>query len=71
MSTPNTERIALITGSNRGIAVMLFDGGVVENVVLSNLVIETKRFDWFWWGDGDPIHFNLVQRHEIEGQSDA
>ena len=56
----------ILTGSNRGIAVMLFDGGVVENVVLSNLVIETKRFDWFWWGDGDPIHFNLVQRHEID-----
>ena len=56
----------LLTGSNRGIAVMLFDGGLVENVVFSNLVIETQRFDWFWWGDGDPIHFNLVQRHEID-----
>ena len=47
----------ILTGSNRGIAVMLFDGGLVENVVFSNLVIETQRFDWFWWGDGDPIHF--------------
>ncbi len=56
----------ILTGSNRGIAVMLFDGGLVENVVFSNLVIETERFDWFWWGDGDPIHFNLVQRHEID-----
>jgi hypothetical protein len=56
----------ILTSSNRGIAVMLFDGGVVENVVFSNLVIETQRFDWFWWGDGDPIHFNLVQRHEID-----
>jgi hypothetical protein len=35
-------------------------------VVFSNLVIETQRFDWFWWGDGDPIHFNLVQRSEID-----
>jgi hypothetical protein len=60
----------LLTGSNRGIAVMLFDGGLVENVVLSNLVIETQRFDWFWWGDGDPIHFNLVQRHEIDPSLD-
>jgi hypothetical protein len=56
----------ILNGSNRGIAVMLFDGGLVENVVFSNLLIETQRFDWFWWGDGDPIHFNLVQRHEID-----
>ena len=61
----------ILTGSNRGIAVMLFDGGLVENVVFSNLVIETQRFEWFWWGDGDPIHFNLVQRSEIDPTLDA
>ena len=47
----------VITGSNRGIAFMVYDGGYVENVVMSNLVINTHRFDWFWWGDGDPIYF--------------
>jgi len=55
----------VITHSNRGIAFMVFDGGLVENVVLSNLTIECERFDWFWWGDGDPIHFNLIQRSEL------
>jgi polygalacturonase len=30
-----------ITNSNRGIAFMVFDGGIVEDVVLSNLTIET------------------------------
>ncbi|MEP7356198.1 MAG: glycosyl hydrolase family 28 protein [Anaerolineales bacterium] len=60
----------VITGSNRGLAFMVFDGGIIENVVLSNLVIECKRFDWFWWGDGDPIHFNLIQRHEIVPEMD-
>ena len=55
----------VITDCNRGIAFMSFDGGLVENVVLANLTIECRRFDWFWWGDGDPIHFNLIQRHEI------
>ena len=60
----------ILTGSNRGIAFMVFDGGVVENVVLSNLVIECHRFDWFWWGDGDPIHFNLIQRSEIDPNMD-
>ena len=55
----------VITASNRGIAFMVFDGGLLENVVLSNLTIECVRHDWFWWGDGDPIHFNLIQRSDL------
>ena len=55
----------VITDTNRGIAFMSFDGGLVENVVLANLTIDCRRFDWFWWGDAEPIHFNLIQRHEI------
>ena len=33
--------------------------------MLSNLTIECVRFDWFWWGDGDPLHFNVKRRNEI------
>jgi len=55
----------VITNSNRGIAFMVFDGGVLENIAISNITIECKRFDWFWWGDGDPLHFNLIQRSEL------
>jgi hypothetical protein len=36
-------------------------------VVISNVTIETRRFDWFWWGDGDPIHFNIKRRSEVDG----
>lgn len=57
-----------ITHSNRGIAFMVFDGGSVDNVVLSNLTIETHRFPWFWWGDGDPIFFSIRRRSEVEGK---
>lgn len=57
----------VITNSNRGLAFMVFDGGVVEDVVISNVSIETPRFDWFWWGDGDPIHFNIKRRSEVDG----
>jgi len=57
----------VITNSNRGMAFMVFDGGVVEDVVISNVSIETRRFDWFWWGDGDPIHFNIKRRSEVDG----
>jgi polygalacturonase len=55
----------VITDSNRGIAFMTFDGGAVENVILSNLTIETRRFEWFWWGDGEPFHFNIKKRSEV------
>ena len=57
----------VITSSNRGIAFMVFDGGDVSDVVLSNLTVECKRSDWFWWGDGDPIHFNIKRRSEVDG----
>ena len=47
---------------------MVFDGGIRGRCsALSNLTIETRRFDWFWWGDGDPLHFNIKRRSEIDG----
>jgi len=55
----------VITNSNRGIAFMTFDGGAVEDVLLSNLTIETVRYEWFWWGDGEPFHFNIRKRSEV------
>ncbi len=55
----------VITDSNRGLAFMNFDGGIVENVVISDLIIDCVRFDWFWWGDGEPFHFNIKKRSEV------
>ena len=55
----------VITDSNRGIAFMVFDGGYVSDVVISNLTVDCRRYDWFWWGNGDPIHFNVIQRSQI------
>jgi hypothetical protein len=55
----------VITKSNRGIAFMVFDGGVLENIAIRNVTIQCERFDWFWWGDGDPLHFNLIRRSEL------
>ena len=59
----------VITDSNRGLAFMVFDGGYVSDVVISNLTIECRRHDWFWWGDGDPFHFNIKRRSEVHPQS--
>ncbi len=55
----------VVVEANRGIAFMDFDGGYVSDVVLSNLVVDCTRHDWFWWGDGDPIHFNIKRRSEV------
>jgi hypothetical protein len=55
----------VITDSNRGVAFMDFDGGEVSDVVLSNLAIDCRRHDWFWWGDGEPFHFNVKKRSEV------
>jgi len=41
----------------------------VSDVVISNLTIECRRHDWFWWGDGDPFHFNIKRRSEVHPQS--
>lgn len=59
----------VITHSNRGLAFMVFDGGIVEDVLITNVTIDTRRFDWFWWGDGDPIHFNIKRRSELDGRT--
>jgi len=55
----------VIKGANRGIAFMDFDGGEISDIVLSNLTIDCIRYDWFWWGDGDPLHFNVKRRSQI------
>ncbi len=59
----------VITNSNRGLAFMVFDGGIVEDVVIDNVTIDCLRRDWFWWGDADPIHFNIKRRSEIDGRT--
>jgi hypothetical protein len=61
----------VITNSNRGIAFMDFDGGYVADVVIANVTIECTRRDWFWWGEGDPLHFAVRRRHELDPKSPA
>ena len=60
----------VITGANRGLAFMVFDGGYVSDIVISDVTIDCVRHDWFWWGDGDPFHFNIKRRSEVHPQVD-
>ena len=64
-----TVNNTVITNSNRGLAFMVFDGGYVSDVVISNVTIDCTRHDWFWWGDGDPLHFNIRHRSEVHPQA--
>ncbi|MBM4160068.1 MAG: hypothetical protein FJ217_03115 [Ignavibacteria bacterium] len=48
---------------------MVFDGGYVSDAMVSNLTIECRRHDWFWWGDGELFHFDIKRRSEV--RSDA
>ncbi len=51
-----------ISKSNRGISLQIRDGGNVENVVFSNIVIETRRFSHEWWGRAEPICITVQDR---------
>jgi len=50
----------LIHDSNRGLAVCVRGLGSVEDVLFSDIVIETRLFTGHWWGKGEPIHISAV-----------
>ena len=53
---------SVIHNSNRGLNMIVRDGGVVRNVVMSDIVIDTQRHETFWWGNGDPLWFTIQRR---------
>ncbi|MCD9020320.1 glycoside hydrolase family 28 protein [Cohnella silvisoli] len=50
----------VIHNSNRGIGVYLREGESIENVVFSNIIIETRLHKGKWWGKAEPIHISVV-----------
>ncbi len=52
----------VIRGSHRGVALMLRDEGNIENVLVQNLVIETRLFAPVWWGAAEAISVTAVPR---------
>ena len=53
-----------ISKSNRGLSIQIRDGGNVENVTYSNIIIETRRFCPDWWGTAEPITITTFNRDE-------
>jgi hypothetical protein len=50
----------VIRDSNRGILMQLRRAETMENIVFSNIVIETRLYRGKWWGKGEPIHISAV-----------
>ncbi len=51
-----------IKRSNRGIGIQNRDEGTVENVIFSNIEIESRLFDDVWWGKSEPIYITAFKR---------
>ena len=54
----------VITGSNRGIGVFAHDASDIEELIFSDITIETSLHNGQWWGNGEPIHLSAVSRFE-------
>ncbi len=54
----------VIFRSNRGLCVQSRDEGDIENVIFSNMTIETGLSPHKWWGAGEPIHISHWPRNK-------
>jgi hypothetical protein len=50
----------VIYDSNRGVNVNVRQGNHIQNVLFSNLVIQTRLFTGQWWGKAEPIHVSAL-----------
>lgn len=57
-----TASNCIINGANRGLNMIIRDGGHVSDVKFSNIIIKTERKATFWWGNGDPIWLIVANR---------
>lgn len=52
----------VIRDSNRGLGIQHRGPGDIENVLFSNIVVETRLFTGNWWGQAEPIHVSSLPR---------
>jgi hypothetical protein len=51
-----------IYDSNRGIGIFAHDTTDIEDLIFSNIIIETRLYNGHWWGHGEPIHLSCASR---------
>ena len=54
----------VIYESNRGLGVFVRDSGSIENILFTDITIQTRLFTGHWWGNGEPIHVSAIARHK-------
>ena len=52
----------VIHNSTRGITVNVRAGGVIENLLFDNIVIQTQLHTGYWWGKGEAIHISALPK---------
>ncbi|MCP4609967.1 MAG: glycoside hydrolase family 28 protein [Planctomycetes bacterium] len=52
----------VIYASNRGICIQSRDRGNIENIIFSNMTIDTQLFSAWWWGKAEPICITHMPR---------
>ncbi len=57
----------IISESNRGIGVFAHDSSSIEELIFSDIMIETRLHNGGWWGKGEPIHLSSVSRFKGKG----
>ncbi len=57
----------VISDDSSGFAFLVSDGGFISDVVISNITMDLRRFDWYF-GQGGPMGFVLKRRSEWAGQ---
>lgn len=58
----------IIRSSNRAIGIFVREKQNIENVLFSNIIIETRLHDGHWWGKAEPIHISAIPlspKHQI------
>lgn len=51
-----------IVRSNRGVSFLNRDGATVEDMIFSNMTIETRMRPMMWWGSGEAVALSSVPR---------
>jgi len=52
----------IITESNRGIGIFAHDASDIEELIFTDIIIETRLHNGIWWGNGEPIHLSSTSR---------
>jgi parallel beta-helix repeat protein len=52
----------IIQDSHRGIGIFAHDASNIEDLIFTDIIIETKLLNGQWWGHGEPVHLSCISR---------